>query len=48
MVTIFFIQRNNPDNNYIWSKAIEANKQTTQYYENRYYIAFRANFNIGD
>lgn len=43
----FFIQRNNPDNNYIWAKTVGADKATTQYYANRYYTAFKANFNIG-
>ena len=44
--TLFFIWRNNPDNNYIYSKTISttsADKET--YYKN--YVAYKANFNLG-
>lgn len=39
-----FIGRNNPDNNYIWSKCVEG---SSQYNASRYFTAFKANFYVG-
>ena len=43
----FFIARNNPDNNYIYYKAVDAGPSQTQYLGQRYYTAFKANFLAG-
>ena len=42
-----FIARNNPDNNYIYYKAVDAGKAQTEYLGMRYYTAFKANFLVG-
>jgi len=44
--TLLFISRNNPDNNYIYSKTITTDSSDTDTYY-RYYVAYKANFNIG-
>ena len=44
--TLLFVQRNNPDNNYIYSKTITtASSDKDLYY--RWYVAYKSNFNIG-
>lgn len=42
-----FIQRNNPDNGYIYSKAVGADANATKILGNTDFTAFKANFNIG-
>lgn len=44
--TLIFVSRNNPDNNYIYSKTITTTNSNKDVYH-RYYIAYKANFNIG-
>ncbi|MCR4823290.1 MAG: capsule assembly Wzi family protein [Treponema sp.] len=43
----FFIQRNNPDNNYIYSQCVGADSETTSQLGIENFTAFKANFNIG-
>ena len=47
--TLFFIWRNNPDNNYIYSKTLytSANSDEGKALYQKYYVAYKANFNIG-
>ncbi|MGI5059236.1 hypothetical protein HRO25_08495 [Treponema pectinovorum] len=42
-----FIQRNNPDNNYIYSKCVSADENTTKKLADLYFTGFKANFNLG-
>lgn len=42
-----FIQRNNPDNGYIYSKAVGADANKTKILGNTDFTAFKANFNLG-
>lgn len=44
--TLLFVLRNNQDNNYIFSKTIDSSASDIDIY-NRYYYAFKTNFNIG-
>lgn len=44
--TILFVWRNNPDNNYIYSKTITTTSSDKDIYY-RYYVAYKANFNVG-
>ena len=39
--------RNNPDNNYIYYKAVDADADKTMNLGARYFTAFKANFYIG-
>ena len=39
-----FLGRNNPDNNYLWSKCVETSTSITSV---RYFTAFKANFYVG-
>lgn len=43
----FFIQRNNPDDGYIYAKAVGADANTTKILGSTSYTAFKANFNLG-
>ncbi len=43
----FFIQRNNPDNNYIYSQCVGADDDETKALGSENFTAFKANFNIG-
>ena len=43
----FFVARNNPDNNYVYYKAVDAGAAKTTYNGTRYFTAFKANFYIG-
>ena len=47
--TLLFIWRNNPDNNYIYSQTIntKANDDEGKEAKRHYYVAYKANFNIG-
>lgn len=42
-----FIQRNNPDNNYIYSLCVGADETTTKKLADLYFTGFKANFNLG-
>ncbi|MBR1402590.1 MAG: hypothetical protein IJ558_13910 [Treponema sp.] len=42
-----FIQRNNPDNNYLYAKCVSADADTTKALGSEYFTAFKANFNVG-
>lgn len=42
-----YVGRNNPDNNYVYYKAVDADADKTSYLGARYYTAFKANFYIG-
>ena len=44
--TLIFIQRNNPDNNFIYSKTITTTSSDKDLYH-RWYVAYKANFNVG-
>jgi len=44
--TLLFVWRNNPDNNYIYSKTITTDSSDTEL-KHRWYVAYKANFNIG-
>lgn len=44
--TLLFVSRNNPDNNYIYSKTITTTSSDKDIYY-RWYAAYKANFNIG-
>lgn len=44
--TLVFVSRNNPDNNYIYSKTITTTSSDKDIYY-RYYVAYKANFNAG-
>lgn len=44
--TLLFVSRNNPDNNYIYSKTITTTSNDKDLYY-RWYVAYKANFNIG-
>ena len=44
--SLIFIGRNNPDNNYVYSKTITTDSSDTDIYY-RYYVSYKANFNIG-
>lgn len=41
--TLLFISRNNPDNNYLYAKAIKTSDDELE----KYYSAFKANFSLG-
>ncbi|MBQ6782099.1 MAG: hypothetical protein IJP62_12865 [Treponema sp.] len=43
----FFIARNNPDNNYVYYKSVDADSEQTVYNGARYFTAFKANFYVG-
>ena len=42
-----FIQRNNPDNSYIFSQCVDAGTEETKKLGSENFTAFKANFNIG-
>ena len=42
-----FVARNNPDNNFIYYKSVDADKDQTNYNGARYFTAFKANFYVG-
>lgn len=42
-----FIARNNPDNNFVYYKSVDADKDRTVYNGARYFTAFKANFYFG-
>lgn len=44
--TLLFIWRNNPDNNFIYKQTITTSSSDAEVYH-RYYVAYKANFNIG-
>lgn len=42
-----FVARNNPDNNFVYYKSVDADKDQTVYNGARYFAAFKANFYVG-